>query len=217
MCEERLNDRERLVCERCWELARREERKPFFIGPEGIDRTRGEDTLYARSANLWNDRLGEILHRFKYGGYLSLGERLARGLHSTFQSDALLRSADLLLPAPLTRARQAGRGFNQSVELARHLSRHSGTARGERLVRRRGTSRSQTKLSTEERRDNVRDVFRLRPGADVAGKKIVIVDDVVTTGATSFSLASVLLKSGAAEVYVLSVALAGSPDCARRR
>ncbi|MFH1277743.1 MAG: ComF family protein [Candidatus Eisenbacteria bacterium] len=204
-----------LVCEPCWERARRENRASFFIGDGGVFRDPGGNRMYGRSANRWNEPLGEILHRFKYGAYPSLGERLALQLAATVLADPKLRGADLLVPAPLTRARRRERGYNQSAILARRLSELTGIPSGGEGVRRRGRSRSQTKLDAEERRRNVRGVFRVTRPDLFAGRRVVIVDDVITTGATAWELALVLAKAGAAEVSVLAVAKAAGRSSSR--
>ncbi|MFH1681129.1 MAG: ComF family protein [Candidatus Eisenbacteria bacterium] len=205
---ERLERGERLVCECCWDLARREDRRsasPESPGGEGTPPATG---VYARSANVWNETLGEILHRFKYGGFPSLGERLARSLAGTIASDPVLGDAELLVPVPLTRVRRAERGFNQSAVLAQHLSRLIGLPVVERAVSRAGRSRSQTKLSPLERRKNVRGVFRVRDPGAVRGRHVLIVDDVLTTGATAEELAGALRTAGARAVSAVAVARA---------
>ncbi len=208
VCRERTEFGEGVVCEKCWKNSLRENRDPFFVGPAGITDEANDRSFYARSAGHWNDELGEILHRFKYGGFPSLGERLARSLTVTVLGDPSLLASDRIVPVPLTRARRAERGFNQSELLARFLSRSIGIPMAAGLVRRRGRSRSQTRLSPAERRKNVRDLFRLRSEEAVRGKRVLIIDDVITTGATSHELAALLRRGGARSVAVLAVARA---------
>jgi ComF family protein len=210
-CGERLGAEERLVCETCWDRARREDRRPILQGEDGAGDGESGPVVRARSANVWNETLGEILHRFKYGGFILLGERLARGMAGTIASDPALRRVDLLVPVPLTRARASERGFNQSAVLASHVSLLLGIPVAERAVRRVGRSRSQTKLTPEGRRRNVRGVFRVRDPSAVRGKRILIVDDVWTTGATAEELARALLAGGAREVYAVAAARASGP------
>ncbi|MBN1826169.1 MAG: ComF family protein [Candidatus Eisenbacteria bacterium] len=217
ICDRRLGAAERLVCESCWDRARREETAPFYVGPGGIGGSPGEGLFYARSANRWNDTLGLILHRFKYGGFPSLGERLARSLLSVVREDPFLAEADLVVPVPLTRARLAERGFNQSLLLARSLSASSGAPMAERAVRRVGRSHSQTRLGPEGRRRNVRRAFLPRDPEAVRGAKVLVVDDVITTGSTAYALARVLAGAGARSVSILSVARAGGASSSRRR
>ena len=114
------------------------------------------------------------------------------------------------MPVPLHRRRFASRKFNQSAELARHLSRLSGRPLLPRtLVRVKNTAR-QVGLTARAREDNVRAAFRGVAGreTDVAGRHIVLVDDVYTTGATVSSACLALRRAGAAEVTVLTFAMA---------
>jgi ComF family protein len=154
----------------------------------------------ARACFEYRFPLDRLVHRFKFAGDLAvgrwLGERLAhatRGEH-----------ADLLVAAPLSRARLRTRGFNQALELARRVSRASGIALdATALVKVRETD-PQPGLGRPERARNLRDAFRC--ARDVRDLQVAIVDDVLTTGATAHELARVLKASGAARVSVWAVA-----------
>lgn len=120
----------------------------------------------------------------------------------------MLMGADLLVPVPLHRWRLLKRRYNQAALLARGIGQISGiTMLPDALIRRRAT-RPQEGLSRAGRRRNVRAAFALRPHyrGRVAGKVVVLVDDVLTTGATLDECARVLLAAGAAEVRVLTLA-----------
>ena len=116
-----------------------------------------------------------------------------------------VRNWDCLVPVPLHRWRQARRGFNQAMELARWLARHGGLPAVDAAVRRRRT-RPQSELPANARRANVRGAFRVVAPAVPA--RVLLVDDVMTTGETCGELARVLLAAGAAEVGVLCMARA---------
>lgn len=120
----------------------------------------------------------------------------------------LLDSADMLVPVPLHWTRLFARRYNQAALLA-HAIRAAGgpPVVPDGLVRRRRTP-SQGRLSPSARARNVRGAFALRRGCDVAGKRVVIVDDVLTTGATAEECARVLRRGGAAFVGVLTLARA---------
>jgi ComF family protein len=117
----------------------------------------------------------------------------------------LLTQVDGVVPVPLHWRREHQRGFNQARELARHL----GVPVVDCLARRVHT-RAQIELAADERRTNVRDVFRLRrrwgKDLDVEGMKVILIDDVSTTGATLEACARVLKKCGALEVFALTAA-----------
>jgi ComF family protein len=120
----------------------------------------------------------------------------------------ILGSADLLVPVPLHWTRLFQRRYNQAVLLARAIGSAGGPpVAADWLVRRRRTP-SQGRLGPAARTRNVRAAFVMRPGRDVAGKRLVIIDDVMTTGATLEECARVLKRAGAASVGALTLARA---------
>jgi ComF family protein len=159
----------------------------------------------SRAIGAYDGSLRAIVHAFKYGGCRSL----ARGLGARLRESAagLLGSADIVVPVPLHRSRRRGRGFNQARELARHL----GLPLVDALRRTRATP-SQTDLPAAARHANVRDAFALARrrlpwlALNVEGLRIVLVDDVSTTGATIEACARVLRAAGAADVSAVTAA-----------
>ncbi len=143
------------------------------------------------------------IHRAKYGEH----PRVARALGSLFAHAAGAHVAlpDLLVPVPLHTRRLASRGFNQAHELARAFA----TAPATNIVTRVRHTPSQVGLGRTERLENVRDAFAVPRPERVRGRGIVVVDDVVTTGATLAEVARVLHAAGAREVR--AVALASAP------
>jgi ComF family protein len=151
----------------------------------------------------YEGRLRDAIHALKYDGRRSLARPLGALMRAC--GSRVLESADLVVPVPLHVRRERARGFNQAEDLAHAL----GLPVSRALKRRRHTQ-SQTDLPAEQRHSNVRNAFRLRWGADVRGKCIVLVDDVSTTGATLDACARVLLKGGAREVRALTAARVAS-------
>lgn len=126
----------------------------------------------------------------------------------------LLDDADLIVPVPLHRWRFLARRFNQSAELARHVARLSGRRYSpDAVLRSRGT-RQQVGLGAKEREANVRGAFKVSTEGlpAVAGRRVLVVDDVLTTGATVQAVARALKRAGAREVDVLTFARAISGD-----
>jgi len=117
----------------------------------------------------------------------------------------LVGGADVAVPVPLHRSRQRSRGFNQAADLARHLGLPVRAA-----LRRVRATPSQTDLPAARRHANVRDAFAMRRGQDVRGLRIVLVDDVCTTGATLEACARVLRDGGATQVSALTAARVAS-------
>jgi ComF family protein len=138
------------------------------------------------------------------GGALPRGCRtLAPGLAARMRDAAadLLAAADAVVAVPLHRRRRRGRGFNQADDLARQLG-----CRVMAPLRRVRATAAQADLPAARRHANVRDAFALRRGHDVRGLRLVLIDDVCTTGATLDACARVLLMAGAVEVSALTAA-----------
>jgi ComF family protein len=147
-----------------------------------------------------------LVHALKYRGELAAARVFGSLLGRRAADLGLGRAADVLLPVPLHRSRLAARGFNQSVEIARWVSRETGLPVEPRLAQRRRSTLPQVGLHGPDRAANVHDAFAAAAG--VSGRRVVLVDDVMTTGSTLQSLATALLAAGAAEVDAWCVARA---------
>jgi len=170
----------------------------------------------ARSAWIYDGAPREAIHRFKYGGKSALAARLAPAMGDLLLHDETLRehgAFDCLVPVPLHPRRQRKRGYNQSELLARALSRQVEIPTRTLLERTRAT-RPQVGLNLKARGENVRGAFSLdsRFAGDVRGLKILLVDDVFTTGSTLRECAAVLKRAGAGSVCALTLARQISRD-----
>jgi len=149
----------------------------------------------------------EALQAFKFGRKTALAHPLGDLLADAGQAMLSREVVDCLIPVPLHPARAAERGFNQSRLLAHRVSRCWGVPVAEGVLKRVRFTRSQTELSAEERRANVRGAFLLRRPRTVAGTHVLLIDDIFTTGATVAECSRVLLTTGGAStVGVLTVA-----------
>jgi ComF family protein len=167
-----------------------------------------------RALGLYVPPFDKLVHAFKYSGKTKVGELLGQALAALVQQDEVLSSADVVCPVPLHPARLRERGFNQSLLLAAAVSMNTRIPLVEGLLRTRYTPTQTTKASPEKRLKNVRGAFQIRPDAGIAGKTVLLVDDVMTTGATLDQAAQAMLKGGAASVLGAVVAAAhagGSP------
>ncbi len=145
--------------------------------------------------------------RWPYGRLL--GERLAHHLEHAFAEG--LPRPDLLLPVPLARRRLRQRGFNQAQMLADWLSRPLGIATDARVLERVLDTPAQQQLDAATRRRNLRQAFAIATAADIKGRHLALVDDVLTTGATAEALARLLKRAGAERVDVYCLARTPKP------
>ena len=207
-----------LVCAKCWSGVRFI-RAPFcercglpyegdITTPFECSNCRDMELHFssARSAVTAKGVTLEVIHRFKYSNALWF---------EPFLADLLLRAAvpalraekwDIIVPVPLHPTKKREREFNQATRIAAHLARAVGLPLNENLVRRVTPTRTQTLLTKKQRWENVRRAFAAVPGAKLSGERIVLVDDVLTTGATTSACARVLRELGAGEVCVWTVA-----------
>ncbi len=159
----------------------------------------------ARSAVIARDVVLEVIHRYKYQHAMWFEPFLARLLID--RAGPEIAGWDCLVPVPLHPTKHREREFNQAERLARCLSRATGLPVNTRLIERRVATRTQTLLTREERLDNVRRAFAARErGVRLNGERVIVIDDVFTTGATTGACAKILRAMGAGEVCVWTVA-----------
>lgn len=146
-----------------------------------------------------------VIYQMKYYGHPEIGELMGRMTAAEFAGDGFFDGIDVIVPVPLARNRQRERGYNQSFEIARGISGITHLPVDGKAVKRKSFNASQTKMNRWQRNDNVKDVFTLKRAEELAGKHILIVDDVVTTGATVISCAEELMKCGGVKFSVMSL------------
>jgi len=213
LCKQHLDGPERFICPACLGKI------PILPGPfcpsckEFILNLKPEhsfgtfiDCVYS----LWSydEAAGTLIHKFKYESKTSLGEKLGQQLAHQVRSKGFLSEIDLVIPVPLHPARKRERGFNQSEVIARQVAHICGIELAEMVLKRYKNTRDQTLLSGPERKINVLNAFRTSGETELTGKNILLVDDVVTTGATLNECARTLLASQANRVYACTLAVA---------
>ena len=166
-----------------------------------------EPGLPVTSAFAYRFPLDHLVHRFKFSGDMAAGRWLAASL-----ADAVLAQPrpDLLLPAPSSSRRLRERGFDPALLLARWVGKRTGCAVEPHALAKRLHTRAQTSLTREARSQNLSGAFTSK--RSLAGLRVAVVDDVVTTGATQRALAACARQAGAREVVAWAVAMTPAPS-----
>lgn len=167
---------------------------------------------------LWNfDRGGalqQLIHHLKYQQLTDVGIQLGAVFAHKIKEQLKIQSIftgtePILLPVPLHYLKFRKRGFNQAFMIARGMqSVLNIPICSRKAVVRTENTLSQTGLSLEKRQQNVKDAFKVRTGSEISGKLVIIVDDVFTTGATTFELAKTLFRAGTDSVMIWTIAQA---------
>ena len=160
----------------------------------------------ARSAVVATGVAREAIHRYKYQRALWFEPFLADLFLQQALTDVRERKWELIVPVPLHGLKEREREFNQAERLARHLSLAANIPMNAKVLERVEATRTQTLLSREDRAANVKRAFAVRKGVELKGARVLLVDDVLTTGATTSACAKVLRRAGAGDVGVWTVA-----------
>jgi len=164
----------------------------------------------ARSAFSYDGAVVDLILRLKYGAEGDVARFVAPHLASVVRTHKM--AADLIVPVPLAPKRARERGYNQAAVLAAELAKLLGTEVLSGILTRTRETAAQKKMTLLERQENLRNAFTVTTPARLAikGKRILLVDDVITTGATADECARTLKKAGAKSVEVLTVASVAS-------
>lgn len=161
---------------------------------------------FARSACIYDGAMKELIHQFKYRGKLSLAVTLSDIMACYLKdNDHLIKGVDRIIFVPIGSDRLRKRGFNQSKVIAQHMSEIFAIPLDDCLEKCSHT-KSQNELSREDRLANLKGSFRIKKGASLQGLTMLMVDDVMTTGATLGECAKVLKSAGAAEIRCITLA-----------
>lgn len=150
----------------------------------------------------------QILHQLKYGGQKEIGAIMGRYMASELTVSGFFEGIDVIIPVPLHKRKQRIRGYNQSEWIARGISAVTGIRIDTEVIVRRKHTDTQTRKSTFERWENVDGIFELHHAESLKGKHLLVVDDVLTTGATTVACASRLMEIEGVRISVLTLAVA---------
>lgn len=152
--------------------------------------------------------LQHAIHSLKYEKKFSVGIFLGSVLASEIKKVKPNWQFDLIIPIPLHHLKKAERGYNQSYYIAKGVGKGLNVNSSDRIVKRVKYTESQTKMNLNEREENISNAFKVRKKNIAAGKNILLLDDVITTGATISECGKILLEAGANKIYAASIAIA---------
>ena len=210
VCGACLRAGEEALCMRCsidlprtgFHLLRDNEVERLFWGKLPLERASA--FFYYTKGSLYRN----ILRRLKYGGRRDVGEALGRIMAGEMLASGFFEGIDVLVPVPLHRRKQRKRGYNQSECIARGIAKVTGIGVDSHSVVRLKDTATQTHKSAYERWENVRDIFELRHPECFAGKHLLLVDDVLTTGATLTACADAFTPVEGIRISILTLAMA---------
>ncbi len=210
---------ERIICRNCW--ASIPPPTGFCVGCGRFFATEGEVSLclscrqkdktiaVRRSCGRYEGVLREIILLCKYEGLKILAQDLGRLASDYLKKEASLWSGvEVVVPVPLHPRRERDRGFNQSAEIAKVIGKELGWEVAKRGLIKIKDNLPQASLEAEARLENVKGVYKLSQGDKIKGKVVLLIDDVLTTGATVEECSKILRKGGAKEVRALTIAQA---------
>ncbi len=208
ICHSNELETKQLVCEACWQSFP-EARKAEIITAELSSLLKGE-TQFAQALSLWefNTEVQTVIHFLKYGGYWQLATKIGQLMGKKLEQTLALTEEMILLPVPLHKTRLRERGYNQSEILAQYIARETKLKCFSDILQRTRYTQSQTKLTMKQRQKNVSGAFAINNPEKISNKTIILVDDVLTTGATMNACATELIKNGASIIYIFSAAKA---------
>lgn len=223
VCETAIPERAQGLCDKCWSELRfccggdhcprcgRDASKYGLIDGR-CDACQDKEIYYDAIARggVYDRVLRQMILAFKFHDRMELSPHITMLADSAFQGSVFADDVDFFVPVPLHWIRRLSRGYNQSMIVCKGIQGSAGRVNTD-LVRVRNTQR-QWSLSTHKRKKNVKGAFAVRKGHDFSSRRICLVDDITTSGATLNECAKTLKQAGAEKVYALVVATALQTD-----
>lgn len=207
-CRKSLDGHEERLCNACWSSLRcvQPEDFTFTVMQQRFTETGIVDGFYPLFYFEKNGVFQTLAHNLKYQEIRSFGYELGKRLGEWLKVTGV--EVDFIIPVPLNVKKFRERGYNQAEVIARGVSFILTTPVSEKIVRRVRYTQTQTKLTAEQRKINIEDAFTVHAESSTTGKRFLIVDDIITTGATIQEIAKVLKNFGAAKTFIASAGLA---------
>ena len=211
-CGESLLKDEETVCLKCRYLL---SKTGYELNPDNplAQTFYGRVKFHAVTACFFFAKSGKVqhlIHELKYKGNIEAGVFLGQQLGETIKDAPLFQGIDYLIPVPLHPKREKQRGYNQSLMIAKGINEVTGIPIGDKYLIRAVNTATQTKKSAEERYKNVKDIFEVRFSEELEGKHVLLIDDVLTTGATLESCAHQLEDISGIIISAATAACAGN-------
>lgn len=196
MCKEKSNYISNYICSECRDRLEYTHRE-VDIGSDYIVKT-----YYSV---FYNRFIKELVHRFKFNNKSYLYKPLAEIMLETIDELDIANDIDLILYVPIHRRKEAIRGYNQSELLAMFISNKTNKPLSKKNLIKHRWTREQNQLKKIERKDNLKDSFKIKNPNEIINKRILLIDDIITTGATFDECGKILKNSGAREVVGLAL------------
>lgn len=213
VCQKILKDQRRMICPECEKILKPVGHprcykcgKPVEQGEYCRDCQKHHHIFdQGRGIFVYDSRMRRSVTRYKYYGCREYGDFYAKAMYRYARRELQEWKPDLIVPVPVHKSKERFRGFNQATYLAERVSRYTGIPADAGIVQKVIKTKSQKKLNAFQRRKNLEKAFRVT--GDIAGKDILVIDDVYTTGSTIDAMAFCLKKKGAGNVYFLAVCI----------
>lgn len=208
-CKNKLLTKEEIVCTSCLSnITRAQDTRLKFE----FDRKFSSDKIITGFTSLFifekDKELQQVIHGLKYDGKYRIGIFLGKLMAQEFCQKLYDWKIDFIIPVPLHHLKRAERGYNQSEFIAKGVQSVLRIPIKTNAIKRNRFTETQTSLNLAERKENLKDAFIIMRKNNLSGKRILLLDDVITTGATCSESGRLLKENGAAEIYALSVAIA---------
>ena len=195
-CESVLKDTD--ICREC------EKKLPYTVGDSAMQKFPFIDKCV--SPLYYKDKVRASVHRYKFGGCSAYSRRYAALMSDCVENNLDCRSIDVISWIPLSKKRLRQRGYDQARLIAEEIAAKTGLPCRQLLQKVKNNSAQSLTRDAKQRRENVAGVYALCDGADASGLRVLLVDDVVTTGATMSEAARILRKAGAKSVFSVTLA-----------
>lgn len=195
ICKSKKDDKRQFFCVDCFESL-------DIRHGKSLEELKYIDEVYYSA--IYNRFLRETIREFKFHGKNYLSKPLGELLLDTMSKNEISH-IDLIIPVPMTRRKQAKRGYNQSELLGRYISEKLEIEMKLKTLIKRKNTKAQSSLDSKARKNNLKGVFSVKNEKVLRDKKILLIDDIITTGSTLEECGKVLLKSGVREIVGLTL------------